>query len=259
VEIAMESPRPPDRLRRRLLLAGAALPAACAQVPLLPPPATPPPPPRVSVGQRWRYETIDLFRRARVGELSAEVVRNGSEASNGALPAGMPRPPGYAAPLIVALTDERGAPIGEEQWARPWDVIVDLSYDMPQIFEAPMPLLPDRLEPGARRNDVTFYRVPNASGRFWWDQRLRAIGWERVEVPAGRFDALRVERFINFQHSDTWREHPFRVDTLWYAPEVGRWVQREWTGRYRWPGGRRPVEADEDRVRWRLLEWRNAG
>ena len=111
-----------------------------------------------------------------------------------------------------------------------------------------------RLEPGFRRTDTTWYRASASPDTLWWQQRLSAVRWERVSVPAGDFDALRIERFINFRHWDGWREHPWRTDTVWYAPTVGRWVQREWTGRYRWPG-RRPVEASEDWVRWRLLEW----
>src|SRR5690606_37498331 len=74
---ARPAPATAPRLdRRRLLLAGAALlPAACAApVPMLPPPAVAPPLPRVSLGQRWRYETVDLYRGAVVGELRAQVT-----------------------------------------------------------------------------------------------------------------------------------------------------------------------------------------
>lgn len=226
----------PELERRRLLIAGLALlPAACATpVPVLPPPAVAPPLPQVKLGQRWRYETVDLYRGDVVGELRAQVAS--------------------LDPLVVALTDARGAPAGEERWARPWDVLVEPAYDLPQHFETPVPLLPDRLEPGAGRDDATWYRIPDSSFRLYWRQQLRAIGWERVRVPAGEFTALRVQRYINFRHWDTWREQPWRIDTLWHAPEVGRWVQREWTGEYRWPG-RRPVTAYEDRIRWRLVEW----
>ncbi len=238
----MASPGSPDLRRRRLLMAAAVLPAACASpAPQLPPPATPPPSPSVAIGDRWHYETIDLFRGARTGELTAEVVRSA------------------AAPLVVALTDQRGAAVGQTLWTRPWDVILELAYDAPQLFETPMPLLPESLVPGARRRDATYYSVPNSSSRLFWRQSLTATGWERIVVPAGSFDALRVERYINFAHWDMFRQEPWRIDTLWYSPLVNRWVQREWTGRYYWPGDRRFAEADEDRVRWRLLDWHRAG
>jgi hypothetical protein len=247
----MESSNTPDRIRRRLLLAGAALPAACAAPgPVGAPPAVAPPSPRVSVGDRWHYETIDLFRGVRVGELHAEVLR----ADPGpAIPAGVQIRDGTDAPLVVALSDARG-PLGEELYTRAWDVVHELTFDTAQTYEAPMPLLPDRLEPGARRRDATHYTVPNSTFRLHWRQSLRALRWERLVLPAGSFDTLRIERYVNFRHWDTWREQPWRIDTIWYAPEVRRWVQREWTGQYRWPS-RRPVEVNEDRVRWQLLDW----
>ena len=233
--------RSPNPLRRRLLIAGAAaLPAACTSpVPQLAPPATPPPQPQVRVGQRWHYETIELYRGSRVSDFYAEVTRDSG---------------GGPAPLAVVLSDPQGVRIAEEQWTSPWTVVVDPSYDRPQIFEAPMPYLPDRLEPGSARKDFTHYGVADFSARLYWGQRLRATGWERIEVPAGTFDALRVERYINFEHWDTWRAHPWRVDVLWYAPAVERWVQRDWYGQYYWPS-KRPVEAEENRIRWRLLDW----
>ncbi|HLS55033.1 MAG TPA: hypothetical protein VK052_03115 [Zeimonas sp.] len=245
---------PPASVQRRRLLSAAAclLPLGCATPQFVPPPPGPIGPPRVRVGQRWRYETIDLYRREKVGELAAQVIR--------AEPPSQPRSGGdtaASAPIVVALSDASGAPAGEERWARAWDVIVEPAYDAVQTFDRPMPLLPDRLEPGAARNDASWYRVPHASGRLIWRQWLRAAGWERVAVPAGDFVALRVERMIDFRHWDGWREWPQRFDTVWYAPEVNRWVQRDWTGEYRWPGGRRPVVAYEDRVRWRLLDYRS--
>ncbi|MFP5405159.1 MAG: hypothetical protein ACLGHY_02045 [Gammaproteobacteria bacterium] len=137
----MPSSRSPDPLRRRLLMAGVVLPAACAvPVPQLPPPAVPPPQPRVRVGDRWRYETINLYRGVPVGALQAQVVSAQDEG---------------AGPLVVALADEHGAPTGEERWARAWNIIVDPSYDVVQTFQTPIPYLPDELVPGAQRSDAT--------------------------------------------------------------------------------------------------------
>jgi len=273
--LVQESP-PSSPARRRLLAAAACLlPGACASPEFVPAPAQAVPPPAVRVGQRWRYETVDLFRGARRGELLAEVIRADRPGASPAVPdapgapgapvrggagaagtAGASTPLAAAAPIVVALRDEHGALLGEERWSRAWDVIVEPAYDMVQTFEAPMPLLPDRLEPGASRTDSSWYSVPHMSGRQYWRQWLRATGWERITVPAGTFDALRVERLIDFRHFDIWREFPQRLDIVWYAPQVNRWVRRDWSGEYRWPG-RRPVVVFEDRVRWQLVDWRD--
>lgn len=84
---------------------------------------------------------------------------------------------------------------------------------------------------------------------------MSAARWEEVRVPGGRFDALRVDRRIAFTHSDFWRIDSQRSETLWYAPAVNRWVQREWTGIYRQYGLPRYGGRREDWVRWRLLEY----
>lgn len=245
---------PHSPLRRRLLSATTCLlPAGCAAPDLLPPPRGPVAPPTVRVGQRWRYESLDLFRGEQVGVLVAEVVRAAAP------PASAREDSTATSPIVVALSDAAGAPTGEERWARAWDVIVEPAYDVVQTFETPMPLLPERLEPGARRFDATWYRVPQSNARLVWRQWLRATGWERIAVPAGTFEALRVERQIVFDYRDAWRQRTRRSDTLWYAPAVNRWVQREWSGEYGWPGVRWPAVFHEERVRWRLLDWQDAG
>ena len=73
-------------------------------------------------------------------------------------------------------------------------------------------------------------------------------------MPAGEFDALRVERRIYFTHVDLRRSQSVRTEYLWYAPAVNRWVRREWTGQYiGWPV-RRGV-AREDWVVHLLAEY----
>lgn len=65
-------------------------------------------------------------------------------------------------------------------------------------------------------------------------------------MPAGQFDALRIDRRIWFTHADTRRSQSMRTEQLWYAPAVHRWVRREWTGQYLgWPI-RRGGPARED-------------
>jgi hypothetical protein len=56
----------------------------------------------------------------------------------------------------------------------------------------------------------------------------KVIGWEDVQVPAGKFRALKVE------HDSTLRgsRGPFTANRkilLWYVPETKRWVRSEFT------------------------------
>lgn len=231
----------PSRRRRQLILAlGTLSLAACTTTPFstpAAPPAAQPVAPRVRVGDRWRYAEINVYNGIRQAEVACEVVE-------------------VAPRLRVRLTDSRGKPRPDEVYEGAWRVIEEPFYDYLQVFEQPAPLLPDTLAVGESSRLDTAFRAPQASTeRYAWQQRLRALQWERVRMPAGEFEALRVERYIWFAHPDRTRLFPVRRDRLWYAPAVNRWVRREWTGEYRWPGGRRGPPTREDWVAWELLDY----
>ncbi|HMN64826.1 MAG: hypothetical protein KF786_07465 [Burkholderiaceae bacterium] len=233
------APRPG---RRRLLLAAAAaLPVGCAGPQFVPPPAGAIPAPRVQVGQRWRYDEINRYNGERRAVVTAEVVQVSPQ-------------------LRVSLTDADGRRRDDEIYDRPWRVVQEPSYDYTQIFDRPVPLLPEPLAVGGGGFTQVGYR--SVLGRDYplvWNERMVARGWEDLRVPAGQFLALRVERIIQFVHIDFRREESVREETIWYAPAVNRWVQREWTGRYVIPGGDFKPIYREDWVRWQLLDWREAG
>lgn len=227
--------------RRRFLLAAAALlPVACAGPQWVAAPATPVGPPQVRIGQRWRYREINRYNGQVRTELSAEVAQ-------------------LAPQLRVSVTDASGKHRDDETYAGAWNVIQEPHYDITQVFLRPLPLLPDPPAAGACTFLARSYvAVVNRDVQLAWAERRCAVGWERVKVPAGEFLALRIERIIQFRHIDIFREDSTRHDTLWYAPEVNRWVQREWTGSYVIPGADfRPLYR-EDWVRWELLDYRAA-
>lgn len=224
----------PSLGRRRLLIAAGAgtLIAGCASPQYVPAPAQEPPPPRVRTGDRWRYAQIDRYRREQVAELVAEVVSDAPQ-------------------LRVRVTAADGRPRADEVYAAPWVALQDPVYDPVVVFRHPNPMLPRQLAVGGRERVTNEWRPPG--GELWhlWTEWVDALGWERVRVPAGEFTALRVMRRIAFEHSDPFRLDCRRDETLWYAPEVNRWVQREWTGYYRWHGMRREPALREE---WTLLQ-----
>ncbi|MGH6692454.1 MAG: hypothetical protein ACREF4_17440, partial [Gammaproteobacteria bacterium] len=59
------------------------------------------------------------------------------------------------------------------------------------------------------------------------------LGWERIKVPAGEFDALRVKRTVYFDYYDyTTRGRSEFIEYEWYAPAVKQAVRREAYGVY---------------------------
>lgn len=93
------------------------------------------------------------------------------------------------------------------------------------------------------------YAFPLAAGRTW-NARLiatdpasgqrfpltldgKVLGWERVKVPAGEFDALKVRRvvFLDYYEPNV-RGRSEIVEMEWYAPAVNQAVRRETSARY---------------------------
>lgn len=229
----------PQPSRRRLLIAGAgaAALAGCAAPGYLPAPVEEAPPPTVRVGDRWRYALIDRYRGERFDEETVEVVAT-------------------APWLRLRVSGPDGVERDEEVYADPWRVIREPGYDQPIQFVHPSPVLPWRLAAGGYARVSNAIRTPGGDRTLHWSEWIDALGWERVRVPAGDFVALRVLRRIAFEHPDPFRERSSRQETLWYAPEVNRWVQREWTGTYFWPGMRLDAPLREQWVLRQLLEYR---
>lgn len=223
--------------RREFLAAGAAVlagAAGCATRATLPTPAVAPSAPQVRVGDRWRYVRINLYNGIEVGTSTMQVAD-------------------LAPRLRVTVTDADRNAHADEVYSQAWQVLQEPSYDQVLQFASPCPMLPSRLEPGASEQYRGRYSVPDLYGRFFWSAWLDARNWERITVPAGSFDVLRVERRIAFQHTDSFRIDSTRTETLWYSPLVNRWVRREWTGSYRLPGFP-PIRNREDWIAWELLE-----
>ena len=236
-----------ESTRRSLILAAPAalLSGGCASraVKTADAPALEPPRPRA--GDRWIYRLVNRYNGAPVGELQMALTG--------------------LAPLVVAVRrdDEFASSIRspgvelEARYPSPWSVTVEPSYDLVLNFAAPVPMLPSVLRVGERSRAHTHYTVRGYSGKYDWQQSLRALREEVVTVPAGKFRTLVVHREIWFDYPDHFRYRSSRDDTVWYAPEVNGWVRREWTGRYRTDSVLRGWYF-EDWVRWELTAYRPA-
>lgn len=234
----------PDR-RRTLatlaMLAGAA--GGCATGAAVPAPAgaDPLPVPTLGVGDRWSWRLVNRYNGGSMGELTETVTA--------------------VTPEIRIRVEGGGAPAPlAERYADPWRVVEETTFEHPVTFDVPMPLVPPAARPGAAISTSGRYTSPFGSGTYAWQQRLRAVRWERITVPAGTFDALRIDRLVNLEHPDRFRYFAERTDVLWVSPQVGRWVAREWTGSFM-PGSPtgRAGRAREDWVRWELTGWQAGG
>lgn len=202
----------PFILSALLLLAGCATP-----LPQTPPPGVPAqvPAPEIRVGDEWTYSVRDGFTGLDRGSQRYRVTEAGSDR------------------IVIAVSRE-GAGDEIHVYDRQWNWLRRPATNLQAFAYSPA---------------YQAFAFPLAAGRTW-KARLTAtdpadgrrfpltidgavLGWERVKVPAGEFDALKVRRYVFF---DYW-EHTVRgrseiVEHEWYAPAVKQAVRREATAKY---------------------------
>ena len=84
---------------------------------------------------------------------------------------------------------------------------------------------------------------------------MTARNWERISGACREFKALRFSNMINFRSVDFSHSACQREETVWFAPEVGRWVARESAGSYYIEDSSVDTPYNESGYRWELLEW----
>jgi hypothetical protein len=214
------------------------------------------------VGQSWRYAKHDFYTRALVDDQIDRVAAVGGtieidssteadqrkDASSGAWGVGW----------LSKYIPHRETPTGPlpSEVQEPWgSVLVDPHWGQVQVYEKPIPLWPKSLAAGWRDFFHTKYKTPSNEDGLPWDQTMVAHGWETVSVPAGQFKSLRFTNMISFRSTDFSRADSQRQETIWFSPEVGRWVARESTGSYYIDDSSVDTPYNEAGYRWELIEW----
>lgn len=188
-----------------------ALLAACMQLPQVPPsglPADIGAPAVPQVGDTWTYIGHDGYTHLPKGNYAFRV--------DAVDVAGM---------TVEAIHEDRGH---TERYTRDW-AWVERPLTNLQIFHYNPPLvaLPFPLHAGKKWRSYVMATDP-ATGRT---NRVRidgaVEGWQRLRVPAGEFDALKVVRHVYAGNFDYFRTEEDITETDWYAPQIGAVVRHE--------------------------------
>jgi len=231
--------------RRAAVLALLALHSACAFRPLptvsstpLAPPGTPAVWRPAALGQRWTYRKYNGFNSALLATETDEVVALAPE-------------------VLIRRRSDQGDAVRDELQRPAGQMLRDLAWDHVQTYEQALPLWPADPTPGARGAVDTHYRIDQLSYRYWIQVRTTVHGWEELELAGGRrYRTLRVEHYMRQQHQDLQRIDTTRRDTMWLAPEIGRWVVRDVQGEYLVPDDNGSYRGLEAHHRWELADWR---
>jgi hypothetical protein len=125
--------------------------------------------------------------------------------------------------VILAVSTRRSD--GKEfdsSWTSEWNAI---SSYVGWVYHPPTGILKFPLRVGDKHSikfDVV--RTRESTVTFHATGMARVSGWEWIEVPAGRFHAIKVEVEAVYQRLDD-SSTDLRNFTYWYDPEVRRWVK----------------------------------
>jgi hypothetical protein len=163
--------------------------------------------PAVKVGDYWEYAVRDGYTQLPRGNYRYEVTR-ADESS-----------------VVVQVTHE-GLLMDTLVYAPGWNGR-ELPLPNTQRFRYD-PVLPEYaypLEAGKSWNTIV-RSTDVVTGRSYNTYvQAKVVGWERVSVPAGDFDALRIQRSVFAGNMEGWKTQEEILETDWYVPSVRRAVR----------------------------------
>ena len=124
--------------------------------------------------------------------------------------------------VVVDLTRD-GERVDSLVYTAGWN---GLEHPLPNLqrfrYDPAFPAYAYPLQPGKRW--YTVVRATDATTLATYNVHTRGevVGWERIRVPAGEFDALRIQRQVFAGNSDARRSQETITETDWYVPELKR-------------------------------------
>ena len=193
--------------------------------------------PDIRVGDRWKYRITDTYTK--LTEFASIEVTSVGE--------GRIQTRGSRSTLDAPSSATAGSLV--EIWDRDWNQIRSGDIEFTPFY----PALKFPLEPGTQWSGVVQWH--GGSGTLRHQLTAQAAAWERVVVPAGSFDAIRIVVRGSISETGTlnyYAQSGTLSGTMWYAPLVGRIVRKEFVHR-----DNTPTALGNLAERWELLEYQS--
>lgn len=228
---------------RRLFIAASAIAPMGCGIPISRdegiPVAAPMPAPVVrtpQVGQEWRYIERDFFS----GQTRGIVVETISSVGK---------------TITVSRADENGSILPSEIQGPHGMAVRDPHWGKVLNFSPAIPLWPEKMSSSWNKEVFSKYTISGyPQNKNDWQLYMSAHGWEKITVPAGDFITLRFQNLITFENNDPNIINSIRRETIWFAPQIGRWVARESSGSFQIQG-QIGVVLLESSTKTVLLSW----
>jgi hypothetical protein len=167
------------------------------------------PAPTISTGDSWTYRVRDGFTGLPRDDQRHEVTR------------------AAAGRIEVAGNVERGD--GSQVYDAEWNWLRRPATDLQTFEYSPAyQAYAFPLAPGKTWRSESIATDPRDGRRFPVKIEAKVLGWERVRVPAGEFDALKIQRIVTIGYWESMtRGSSYIKEYDWYAPSAKWAVKRE--------------------------------
>ena len=190
--------------------------------------------PDVRVGDWWKYRVTDGYTKL-TQSISIEVT-------------GVTESRIHTRRSVLDAQGPAAAGGRVEIWDRDWNQIMAGDTEFTPFY----PALKFPLEPGTQWAGIV--RWYSGSGTLRHQLTAQAAAWERVAVPAGSFETIRIA--VRGTISETgslnyYAQSGSITGVIWYAPRVGQIVKKELVHR-----DDTPVALGALAEQWELLEYK---
>lgn len=185
------------------------------------------PRPAVKPGDRWVYQKIDLWNKKQIGRPNVTVA--------------------FASKDVINVVMRRGKEEIDVAFTSEWNLVNDFNSG---VYNPHSGLLKFPLQAGASyRTRYEITRLRQGAYRVNVDAVMKVVGWEEVQVPAGKFRALKIVGNGTYQRRDVLSNGQNRWE-IWYSPQVKRWVK--WTFESTDSRGQRAAYETDELVEFKL-------
>lgn len=135
----------------------------------------------------------------------------------------------YAGPDRIAVdVTHNGERVDTELYDPGWNGLEHPLTNLQRFNYSPaFPAYAYPLVPGKTWYTVVDATDPVTQRRHKVHTQGKVVGWERIRVPAGEFDALRIQRYVFAGNSDARRTQEEISETDWYVPVLRRTARTE--------------------------------
>jgi hypothetical protein len=161
-------------------------------------------PAQVRVGDFWEYEVRDAYTGLPRGLHKYEVSV-------------------VDANRVVVDVTRDGQRVDPEVYSPGWNGLEHPLTNLQRFrYDPAFPAYVYPLAPGKSWYTIVNATDPVTRKTYRVHTRGKVVGWERITVPAGQFDALKIQRYVFAGNADAVKTQESIAETDWYVPALRR-------------------------------------